>query len=84
MHPFPFVRAGLAGFAVIAGLLIWGAFVLMVNAIGPGPKVAPMATGIDLDGPATLLGAADALIRVGAVAPCVCPDSSSQPPLKPW
>jgi hypothetical protein len=44
MHPF--LRPGLAGSIAIGSVSIWGAFVLIVIAIGPGPKVSPVATGV--------------------------------------
>jgi hypothetical protein len=44
MHPF--LRPSLAGAIAIVSVSFWTAFVLLVVAIGPGPNVSPMATGV--------------------------------------
>jgi hypothetical protein len=44
MHPF--LRPSLAGAIAIVSVSFWAAFVLLVVAIGPGPNVSPMATGV--------------------------------------
>ena len=62
MHPF--LRSSFAGPVAIASIAIWGAFALLVVAIGPGPKVSPMATAvpaIDQNEPVISLAAAEAL-----------------------
>jgi hypothetical protein len=62
MHPF--LRPSFAGPIAIVSMAIWGAFALLVVAIGPGPKVSPMATAapaIDQNEPVISLAAAEAL-----------------------
>jgi hypothetical protein len=62
MHPF--LRPSLAVPIAIVSMAIWGAFALLVVAIGPGPKVSPMATvalAIDQNEPVISLAAAEAL-----------------------
>jgi len=44
MHPL--LRPSLAGPIAIVSVSIWSAFALLVFAIGPGPKVSPMATAV--------------------------------------
>jgi hypothetical protein len=60
MHPF--LRPSLAGPIAIVGVAIWGAFALLVIAIGPAPKVSPMATvpAIDKNMPVISLAVAEA------------------------
>jgi hypothetical protein len=41
---YPFLRSSFAGPVAITSIAIWGAFALLVMAIGPSTKVAPMAT----------------------------------------
>jgi len=60
MHPF----LRLAGPIAIVSVAIWCAFGLLVVALGPGPKVSPMATAvpaIDQNMPVISLAVADAL-----------------------
>ena len=60
MHPL----LRLAGPIAIVSVAIWCAFGLLVVAIGPGPKVSPMATAltaIDQNVPVISLTVADAL-----------------------
>jgi len=62
MHPF--LRPSFASSIAIVSVSIWGAFMLLVVAIGPGPKVSPMATGgpaIDQNAGVISLAVADAL-----------------------
>lgn len=62
MHPF--LRPSFAAPIAIVSLAIWGVFALLVVAIGPGPKVSPMATAvppIEQDEPVISLAAAEAL-----------------------
>ena len=44
MHPL--LRPSFAGPIAIVSLAIWGAFALLVVAIGPGPKVSPVANAV--------------------------------------
>src|SRR5215472_11810929 len=44
MHPL--LRPSLAGPIAIVSVAIWSAFALLVVAIGPGPKVLPIATAV--------------------------------------
>jgi hypothetical protein len=62
MHPF--LRPSLAGPIAILSVAIWGAFALLVVAIGPGARISPMATAvptIDQDVPIISLAVAEAL-----------------------
>ena len=61
MHPF--LRPSLAGSIAIVSVAFWGAFALLVIAIGPAPKVSPMATvpAIDKNMPVISLTVAEAL-----------------------
>jgi hypothetical protein len=60
MHPF--LRPSLAGPIAIVSVAIWGASALLVIAIGPAPKVSPMATvpAIDKNMPVISLAVAEA------------------------
>ena len=44
MHPF--LRPSLAGPIAIVSMAIWGAFALLVVAVGPTPKASPVATAV--------------------------------------
>lgn len=62
MHPF--LRPGLAVPIAIVSVAIWGAFALLVVAIGPGARVSPRATAvpaIDQNVPVISLAVAEAL-----------------------
>jgi hypothetical protein len=62
MHPF--LRPSLAGPIAIVSVAIWGAFALLVIAIGPATRVSPKATAvpaIDQDVPVISLAVAEAL-----------------------
>jgi hypothetical protein len=57
-----FLRPSLAGSIAIVSVAFWGAFALLVIAIGPAPKVSPMATvpAIDKNMPVISLAVAEA------------------------
>jgi hypothetical protein len=62
MHPF--LRPGLAVPIAIVSVAIWGAFALLVVAIGPGARVSPRATAvsaIDQNVPVISLAVAETL-----------------------
>ena len=46
---YPSLRSSFANPVAIASVTIWGAFALLVVVIGPGTKVAPMATAVPID-----------------------------------
>jgi len=82
MHPL----LRLAGPIAIVSVAIWCAFGLLVVAIGPGPKVSPMATAdtaIDRKVPVISLTVADALSVSTAKSDLKPSPAEPEPAIKP-
>jgi hypothetical protein len=82
MHPL----LRLAGPIAIVSVAIWCAFGLLMVAIGPGPKVSPMATAvtaIDRNVPVISLTVADALPVSTAKSDRQPWPAEPEPPIKP-
>ena len=85
MHPL--LRPFLAGPIAIVSVAIWGAFALLVIAIGPSPKVSTMATAvpaIDQDVSVVYLAAAEALpVSTAKSDRLASPPAEPEPAIKP-
>src|SRR5215475_14483451 len=82
MHPLLRLASPIA----IVSVAIWCAFGLLVVAIGPGPKVSPMATAvtaIDQNVPVISLTVADALPVSTAKSDRQPPPAEPEPAIKP-